>query len=726
MTSHVHVLAGCAPTPLAHYLKSLAVLRLVAEQADPKARGWFEGDVFRLATTLDREALVSFFLDTYAPTPLVAPWNGGSGFYPKDNKTGVDAVASSAVPRFGPYAEAIAVCRRLVGNLEEAPKEQPKFALQAACRRELGDRAVGWMAAAVVLAESPSDKPRYPALLGTGGNDGRLDFTNNFMQRLVELLDPATGGARPEARGLLESALFGQAQQGLTASAIGQFHPGAAGGFNATSAGFGSDSLVNTWDFVLMLEGTLVLGVSASRQLERDAQEIQAAAPFAVRSSAAGYGSAAGSDPSSRGEQWMPLWDRPATLAEVRGLFAEGRMQLGRSVARGTLDAARAVAGLGVARGIRAFERFGFFERNGQANLAVPLGRFEVTPRPDVRLLDEIDEWVEALRRSANEDTAPASIGRAARQLDAAMLDVAQRPTSLGWQRLLAALGVAEASLLAGPRFAVKRRVRPIPPLSPRWLEVIDDGTPEVRLAAAIASQQAPREHAELGPLRVHLMPLDEDRGFKLLAAGSETLRSDPRVVMRELELVPDLAAVVTRRLVDAHRAGADRLPLVGKVHAPLADVEAFVLGEVEDARVLALLRPLTALRWLDADVREQAARWHRQAARPRVPLASHAVFRAAYRTADVEGARQTTLDATIVALLRAGRLADAARAALARLTAQGLRPRLGRLVGSPELARRLAASLAIPLTAADQQRAVDIVCKPGALEEHSKNGDAS
>lgn len=726
MTMHVHVLGGCVPTPLAHYLKSLAVLRLVAEQADPKARGWFEADVFRVATVLDREALVSFFLDRYAPTPLVAPWNGGSGFYPKDNKSGIEPIVSSSASRFAAYAEAIAVCTRLVRGATEAPKDEPKFALQAACRRELGDRAVAWMAAAVVLGESPSDKPRYPALLGTGGNDGRLDFTNNFMQRLVELIDPADGAARPEARGLLTSALFGDAQLGLGPSVIGQFHPGAAGGFNATSSGFGADGLVNTWDFVLMLEGALVLGVSASRQMERETHDVQAAAPFAVRSSAAGYGSAAGSDPSVRGEQWMPLWDHPATIGEVRALFAEGRMQLGRSVARGTLDAARAVAGLGVARGVRAFERFGFFERNGQANLAVPLGRFDVRPRPEVRLLDEIDEWVDALRRSASDDHAPASIQRAARQVDAAMLDVAQRSNPLGWQRLLAVLGQAESCLVAGPRFAVERRVRPIPPLSAGWLEVIDDGSVEVRLAAAIASQQAPREHPELGPFRVHLMPLDEERGHKLLAAGTETLRTDPRVVMTELDLVTDLGAVVTRRLVDAHRVGANRIPLVGSIGAPLADVEAFVLGDVVERRVLGLLRGLTALRWTAAEVREQAARWHRSVARVQVPLASHALFRAVYRTADVKRARQTTLESSVAALLRGGRLADAARSGVERLTAQGLRPRLGCLVGSPVLARRLLAALAIPLTAADQQRAVDIVCKPEAPEERSENGDAS
>ena len=57
---HVHQLDGCAPAPLAHYLKALGILRLVAEQADSDARGWWDGDRFRLATKLTREEIETF------------------------------------------------------------------------------------------------------------------------------------------------------------------------------------------------------------------------------------------------------------------------------------------------------------------------------------------------------------------------------------------------------------------------------------------------------------------------------------------------------------------------------------------------------------------------------------------------------------------------------------------------------------------------------------------
>ena len=54
-------LSGCAPVPLAHYLKALGILRLVSEQKDPNATGRWHRDQFILTSTLDREALLKFF-----------------------------------------------------------------------------------------------------------------------------------------------------------------------------------------------------------------------------------------------------------------------------------------------------------------------------------------------------------------------------------------------------------------------------------------------------------------------------------------------------------------------------------------------------------------------------------------------------------------------------------------------------------------------------------------
>jgi CRISPR-associated protein Csx17 len=54
MTIHLHRLYGCAPTPLAHYLKAIGILRIVAQQKDAEVRGFWRDQHFCLLTLLDQ------------------------------------------------------------------------------------------------------------------------------------------------------------------------------------------------------------------------------------------------------------------------------------------------------------------------------------------------------------------------------------------------------------------------------------------------------------------------------------------------------------------------------------------------------------------------------------------------------------------------------------------------------------------------------------------------
>ncbi|WP_437508270.1 type I-G CRISPR-associated protein Cas8g1/Csx17 [Sorangium sp. So ce1099] len=728
MSLHLHHLAGCTPEPIAGYLKALGVLRAVASQADRGARARWNSGRFEIVTSLDRDGLARFFLEAYAPSPIIAPWNGGSGFYPKDTKEGVEPLSSSPADRFAAYREAIAAGRAIVAARAESPKGEDKLEMIRACRRAWPEAMLAWLDAAVVLA---GDAARYPALLGTGGNDGRLDFTNNRMQRLVELFDPATGAARPGARPLLAAALFGEPAPGLERRAVGQFLPGNAGGPNQTS-GYMGESLVNPWDFVLLLEGALLLPVAAVRRLE-SAGLVQAAAPFAVRARAGGYASACAADEGNqRGEQWMPLWGGAATLAEVRALFAEGRLvaSANKRQADHAIDAARAVSSLGVARGVSEFVRFGYIERNGQANLAVPLGRWAVESGDRAgassrsRLLDEIDPWVEGLRSLGQGDSAPAALGRALRRVEAAMLAVCRDGSPERWQQLLLGLAEAEAALISRPKVAAAAPwLGPLPLLSPAWWSAADDGSAELRLAAAIASQTGPAERAgadEIGPIRAHCLPLDPRSGFRRLAFGADGLVRDPRVVWAGRDLADDLAAVALRRMIEAPLHGARSFPLRGRAYAALDDIALFLDGAVDEARVAGLSRALMAVDWRRAPRPSRAPRAER-------PSALHALFRLAYtpdavkplpasgrdRAAGDLSPLAPRLDPAPLRLLVAGRLHDAGAAAVRTLTAAGARPKLRLVAGSADLARRLAATLAIPVAPEDLAKLLGLICKP-------------
>lgn len=195
---HVLCLQGCAPIPLASYLKALGILRLVAEQADPAARGCWRDDAFVLHTGLDSESLQRFFLEDYVPTPVIAPWNGGSGFHPGDNQSGIGPIEQGTASRLEPYRRAIQSSRAILAqhHADTEGESDAKALLLTRLRAQLDDDALAWLDAVYLLTE---EKPKYPPLLGTGGNDGRLDFTNNFMQRLVasSIRTPAAPGQSP-------------------------------------------------------------------------------------------------------------------------------------------------------------------------------------------------------------------------------------------------------------------------------------------------------------------------------------------------------------------------------------------------------------------------------------------------------------------------------------------------------------------------------------------------
>lgn len=697
MTVHIHALRGCTPTPLAHYLKALGVLRLIGEQVDPGARLYWREEHATLSTSLDEPALLAFFAKDYHPTPMLAPWNGGSGFYPRDNASGIAALRSSVAGRFAPFRAAIVEAEGLVAGREESPKDEEKQAFIAACRRRWRAGAGRWLAAAVMLGDDLA--PAYPALLGTGGNDGRLDFTNNLMQRLAELFACAESEAPATlpAQALLASALFAGPVPGLLrGKAIGQFHPGGAGGANA-STGFDGDSLLNPWDFVLMLEGAVLWSASVARRLGGEAISL-VTAPFALRAQAAGHGTVALGEDAPRGEQWLPLWDRAATCAEVTALLREGRLVTPSGGAHRPADAARAVARLGTARGIVAFERIGFLERNGQANLAIPLGRWQVRPRPDMDLVDHAAGWVDRFSRAAR-DGAPAAWSRAARRCDEAILACCRSDDRAARLELLLALGAAESTLARSSRKAAEKSLRPLHRLPAGWLAALPE-VPEVRLAVAIAAQDA-----DGLPLRDHWLTVDQ---------GAFASASDVEVVVQGDDAIADALAILRRR---CREGGPFPLRPAHGIVAGLADIADLLRGAVDSSLLWALVRPLLALDWRAVTPLAAPAR----RADDLGLLAGFALLRLAHAPDPLPGCQRAPgVDPAMLVRLNAGDAAGASAIAVRRLVAQGLRPSLTRLVRTPSEARLLGASLLIPIGAGASAALHERLARPVTTSEPS------
>lgn len=588
MTTHSIPLPGCRPTPLAGWLKALGIVRLLGEQADTNATAhWSDQHGFVISSRLDASQLRDFLLQDYRPTPLTSPWNGGSGFYPKDARQGIDALATTATDRLTPYRQAIEFGRQMVSDLAlaERPQAEAKTAFLRQFRATAPDALLHWFDAAIFLT---GDDPRFPPLLGTGGNDGRLDFSNNFMQRLTDLIDPLDGSATPESANWLHAALSGTTAHGLSNAKIGQFSPGNAGGPNAGS-GFDAGARINPWDFVLMIEGSLLFATAASRRLDPDSPG-GFGYPFTVRSSAIGGGTGGDDEKNARAEIWLPLWTRPASLPELARLLAEGRARLGRSSPRDGLGFARAIARFGTDRGIDAFQRYGFLMRSGKAYLATPLGRFEVRRQPEADILQDLDrvDFLDRLRRYARDDKAPGALRMQVHRLENLILALTRQPDSQRLEALLIQIGRCTQLLARSPKG--RESIPQLPRLSAAWISRCDDGSSEFRIANALASLHHGGHAGDKQPpllMASHLLPLLQNQhnwhwnpGNKLHTWHNGTLTSN-------------LSAIIDRRLIDANRRSLPDKPFAASQGARLNDLSRFLAEQTDDTRIADLLAAL-------------------------------------------------------------------------------------------------------------------------------------
>jgi CRISPR-associated protein Csx17 len=315
------VLAGCAPAPLAHYLKALGILRLVSEQKDPSCRGAWRDDRFVLMTALTREELERFLLEEYRPTPMLSPWNGASGFYRtwdeksrklRNSKNGeaLEAIVGMPGGRWDAWRAAQIQAVELVSKVAEIkdvallPKKERGRLLVIARAVPGGfpaiDKDEGKGEIQRLMVQSNARNPyyasvlidlgeevAYPALWGTGGNDGAIDFTARFMEALVEVFSKVDC---PDPL-LLRVALWQTVGTGMLTAAggkVGQYFPAAAGGANCTNGFGGQDEThLDPWDLILMLEGAVLFGVGVTSRSKVGGQK-DSAAPFAFPAHAAG------------------------------------------------------------------------------------------------------------------------------------------------------------------------------------------------------------------------------------------------------------------------------------------------------------------------------------------------------------------------------------------------------------------------------------------------------
>lgn len=882
MSNHSTIpLDGCVSTPLLSYLKALGVLRLVASPlnnakgvaADSSVRGWWENGQFYLRSTLNREALLRFFLEDYTPSEIISPWNGGSGFYPDDKKTGIEPLMQTNVSkRFFPLHKAIQIAiegidrqkllpqlnliigskvrparyqfvedekillfayqvakddlamegisidenaltenratiaskkksskspnlslgihsvannaAHKVGKISDIPtdknernmaQKQPLFnesvksndnspivtgvkisskpsdgkaymageeilikvsfseELKVTCRPKKADKprfiawlrshypasALGWLDAVLSLSR---DRLDFPPLLGTGGNDGRLDFTNNFMQHLVSnkgLFDVSTGKSSSNAEKLLKASLFSDLSQGLHQSPVGQFFPGSAGGPNSTSSNYKGEAAVNPWDFIFMLEGTIMFAGAATRR-HQSVRISGGSFPFTVQAVGAGYEGASGNDEeTSRAEFWAPLWNKPSGYTELKSLLREGRAVLNGKIARDGLDFARAATSLGISRGMSEFERYGFVERAGKAFLAVPIGALKVSSQVSdgARLIKDldVDSWLERIRRMCKKKDTPIHAREILKRLEDALFAITKNVHPSLVQNVITTLG--ELTLWLA-RTRNKEKPPPPPRLSSEWVQKADDETPEYRIACALASiglqhgedcvssTKSGKEFDVKIPMATHFVSVNPKSIRYRSRIWDEDQTNKALRIWGTGDLSSNLIAVLERRLIEQATRGFRDKPLFAATHVHLPDISAFLEPGFNHDRCGQLL---TGLIWAEAHhtshIRSRAE-W----SEPPFPYAALKPIFTPDKILEKYGVTQLNSQIPIppglVARLRNGKVDDAVHIALTRMRASGVASPFSAKEASRGISRfgvgvngrLLAASLVIPL----------------------------
>jgi len=604
-------------------------------------------------------------------------------------KPAVEALRTSRCKRLELYRETFAQAQAILDGLDlpDKLKDEDKQRLVAALREQLPDPVLPWIDTCIVLA---NEKLGWPALMLTGGNNGNLDYSREFAGAIDRVIDPQSGSPTPKAAALLRCALFDeQATPAVLTSdgLLGHFSPLVSGGHNA-GPGFFGGSRVNPWDIIFALEGSVLLASSVTRACE---QAAGAAFPFMVKSSAAAFASASRRE-KTKDELWLPLWSRPASLDELLVFFGEGRAKVGDRPVRTGIDMFRALAGLGVQRGVTQFARYLTLERHGQMSYAVAAGYYKPQRQMAADRLSEIDAWLDRFRCLAADEKTPGAIASAHRQLEEAIVRLATGKGTL--LDVLIELGAAEAVLSRSRRFLQDEqrgdKIQPLPLLSAGWLRDCWQDEPEFRLAAVLAG---------VG-LRERLVAVRPDSSDRQGRRRVWLAQQDNRTIWTGRSLEDNLLAWVQRQLVEEQRDDRQPSDRPARVKASLDDLRAWLEGRLDEARLEAIARGLclvavperafaSKLPWLPAELIAVALVHHRQ-----LPLGNGKVLPYVPR---------------LVASLAAGRGDTAIALALQRLRASGLKPAIEakRLPGcSRDIpARRIGAALAFPLSVADQDR---------------------
>ena len=718
-----HYLDGCAADSLSNHLKSLGLFRIIATQKDSGITAYWEDEKFVIITKMNEKEIQDFLLKEYRPTPMLNPWSyikyvkvcndiGKSkrfesyhNMIDKINcvidefcnipnvKNDIKNEIKNKEKNLKKYKDVKDMENAAIKDVINAEKYDKKKIFLRLCRNKLPDEIIPWLDAAWVLKDD--DKLHAP-ILGTGGNDGNLDMTANFVKRLKLVLADKN---IDKSKKWLEASLFGKTVALDKNATIGH-NPDGCGGPNS-GMGFEGKSISNPWDYILMLEGSLLFAGNIARRQSADTKK--AVFPFTAKASNVGYFTASKEDhdldekhPTFNGEIWLPLWTNPATFQEIAHIFNEGRVQLGKKQARTGTEFARAIITMGTERGISKFQRFCILKRKGDAYLAINAGIIHTTDELGAYLLTELDAWFSKISKKSGKKEASDSLKQLVRNFDKSVMMFCTTKKSSDLLNVLIMAGKLEIHISKHDT-----DLHSLQKLSVDWLDRCYDESAEFRLAMSVASIEQTKK---VGSIQENIMHVN---------VNGDKKRSPSCVWKEDDNLLRNMSRILHRRGIDGKIDGLESIPIKGIIPAKISDIIEFLNGGLDIKKINDLILPLSLIKitpetvypWKD-DAKENINIY---------PLPeAYVIMKLIYPSEKKENIPN---DISVLNMLYAKRINDAYAKASYILHAHGLTPLtyskktgiVRNIAITDILKERIMASLLFPISDQDRKKLLDI-----------------
>jgi CRISPR-associated protein Csx17 len=520
-SQYTYQLAGIKDRSMGSYLAGLGLMKVVERHVDEAAQFYWQGSDFYIKTNVPQAELVDRLLEKYHAMVAFSPWNKSCGIE-IDKKTGDLKYVGAIGQIMNAESERTKKIRQLLPKIKDLideakisgtnfsyPEKADKIVFIDQCHKYITNSEwTSWANSAVILKkvvnsqQAVSIKPKYPALLGSGGNIGAVDIAENYYSAFCALFDLTTDQPMANAAACLNKAIFNQDSAEVTESKEVKalhFFPNQdykldyalSKNNDYAPSGGSSASSVNPALILLATEGLVTFrGMASGGGGDEDTDKYLhqkrdvAKYSLAVATSGASTDLVALDERKSYAEEYFfPLWSEPQTYEKLKEniftspLVNEVPFSLRGEIRDGT-DFIRAMQEWATEQKITGkFARYAMLPRKGQSNFAVLLEIVNVGENSQrLDLATDLDEYRHHLRIFAKSDHCPALMQGSIYHFD-----------RLFGQFIQGKCLHSDLFLALGKLCAAERRPKT---LRYAWIDQlqVESDSPELRLALSIAS----------------------------------------------------------------------------------------------------------------------------------------------------------------------------------------------------------------------------------------------